>query len=141
MLINRHLSGCHPPGTPGTPHPDEPIMRLDSTHQGSTKQISVSGEIDMSNAHLLVEQVELLARTPPPHIALDLSAVTYLGAHGVSALLRAHHLVTHLGGQLILRDPSPVVRYILGVTGVRQDLGLADAPTTPERQHWPGQAA
>ncbi|MFC4020820.1 STAS domain-containing protein [Micromonospora sp. GCM10011542] len=116
-------------------------MRLDSTRQGSTKQLSVAGKVDMSNAHLLVEQVELLARTPPPQIALDLSAVTYLGAHGVTALLRAHHLVVHLGGQLTLRNPSPVVRYILGVTGVRQDLGLADTSTAPERQPRPGQAA
>ncbi|MGN9777536.1 STAS domain-containing protein [Micromonospora sp. H33] len=92
--------------------------------EGPTRSISVSGEIDMSNAHLLVDMVELVAAPPAPWVALDLSEVTFFSAHGISALLRAHHLVTCAGGVLTLPAVSPVVRYILGVTGVHHVFGV-----------------
>ncbi|MCO1595368.1 STAS domain-containing protein [Micromonospora sp. RHAY321] len=103
-------------------------MSLTCARQGPTTQIRVAGEIDMSNAHLLVELVGRLPGRPPPRIALDLSEVTYFGAHGITALLRARHLALHRGGQFTLRDLSPAVRHILALAGVRQELGVADPP-------------
>ncbi|MBM0231289.1 STAS domain-containing protein [Micromonospora sp. STR1_7] len=113
---------------PSPPDVRTPIMSLALTRDGSTSLISVAGEIDMSNAHLLTELVEFLCRTPVPLIALDLSAVRFLGAHGVTALLQASKLTTTAGARLTVRAPSPFVLRVLGVAGVLPHLNLDGAP-------------
>ncbi|WP_167517506.1 STAS domain-containing protein [Micromonospora orduensis] len=105
-----------------------PIMSLAWSRDGSTSLITVAGEIDMSNAHLLPELVEFLCQSPVPLIAVDLSAVRFLGAHGITALLQASKLVTSAGARLTLRDPSPFVLRVLGAAGVMPHLDLDGAP-------------
>ncbi|MGK5518115.1 STAS domain-containing protein [Micromonospora sp. URMC 107] len=108
-------------------------MSLSLSCDGSTKVVTVAGEIDMSNAHLLVELVEFLCQPPVPPITLDLAQVTYFGAHGISALLRAQELVTSAKGRLTVDRASPCVLYILGVTGMMPHLELDTAPTGAAR--------
>ncbi|MFI5928571.1 STAS domain-containing protein [Micromonospora sp. NPDC051543] len=105
-------------------------MSLVLRDDGPTLSIAVSGEIDMSNAHLLTELVGSLCAIPAPMIALDLSEVRFCGARGVSALLRARELVVSAGGRLTLRDPSPFVLRVLAACRVLPHLGL-DGPTSP----------
>ncbi|MEV7327551.1 STAS domain-containing protein [Micromonospora sp. NPDC093244] len=105
-----------------------PIMSLAWSRDDSTSLITVAGEIDMSNSHLLTELVEFLCQSPVPLIAVDLSAVRFLGAHGITALLQASQLVTSAGARLTLRDPSPFVLRVLGAAGVMRHLALDDAP-------------
>lgn len=112
----------------------EPIMSLTLSHDGSESVISVVGELDMSTAHLLTQLVDSLCRAPTPLIAVDLSAVRFLGAHGISALLRSGQLAADAGGQLTLRALSPFVRRVLDVAGVLRHLELDDAPTPPGAQ-------
>ncbi|WP_346533320.1 STAS domain-containing protein [Micromonospora sp. DPT] len=107
-------------------------MSLSLSCDGATKVITASGEIDMSNAHLLVELVEFLCRPPLPPIALDLSTVTYLGAPGIDALRQVRELVTSAGGRLTLRKAPPSVLHVLGVTGVppQLDVDITSARST-----------
>ncbi|MBQ1028634.1 STAS domain-containing protein [Micromonospora parva] len=107
----------------------EPILSLTMSHDGPVSVISVVGEMDMSNAHLLIELVEQLCRAPTPRIALNLSAVRFLGAHGISALLRSGQLAAQAGGRLTLRDPSPFVLRVLGVTRLLRHLERDDTST------------
>ncbi|MET8234282.1 STAS domain-containing protein [Micromonospora sp. NPDC005298] len=117
-----------PADRPPPSGPHAPIMSLALNRDGSTSVISVAGEIDMSTAHLLTEQVELLCREPVPLIAVDLSAVRFLGAHGITALLQASKLTASAGARLTLRNPSPFVLRVLGAAGVMRHLDLAGAP-------------
>ncbi|WCN79386.1 STAS domain-containing protein [Micromonospora sp. LH3U1] len=107
-------------------------MSLTLIRDGSFSLISAAGEIDMSNAHLLTELVEFLCRAPAPLITVDLSAVRFFGAHGISALLRASQEVAWARGRLTLRAPSPFVLRVLGVAGVMRHLEL-DVTSTPAR--------
>ncbi|MEW2429359.1 STAS domain-containing protein [Micromonospora sp. NPDC047644] len=104
-------------------------MSLSVSHDGAASQIRVVGEIDMSNAHLLTELVQVLCRTPTPLVVVDLAAVRFLGAHAVSALLHAAHLVAQAGGRLTLRDPSPFALRVLDVAGVLGHLHLYGTST------------
>ncbi|WP_158609819.1 MULTISPECIES: STAS domain-containing protein [unclassified Micromonospora] len=98
------------------------------TSDGSTKLITVSGEIDMSNAHLLTELMEFVCRPPSPVIAVDLSAVRFFGAHGVSALLQAQDIAAEAEAAIVLRDPAPCVTYILATTGALESFTLTRGP-------------
>ncbi|MGQ5264738.1 STAS domain-containing protein [Micromonospora sp. ZYX-F-536] len=100
-------------------------MSLSLSTTGSARWITVCGEVDMSNAHLLVELVEHLVDLQPSRLVLDLSEVTFFGAHGVSALLQAQSTATRGGVPLTLTPPSPCVAYILAVTDA---LGEFEVP-------------
>ncbi|WP_185755361.1 STAS domain-containing protein [Micromonospora sp. A202] len=101
-------------------------MSLELTDDGSARLITVSGEIDMSNAHLLTELVEFVCRQPAPVIAVDLSAVRFFGAHGVSALLQAQDIATDARAAVLLRNPAPCVTYILATTGALRSFRLTN---------------
>ncbi|KAB1912094.1 STAS domain-containing protein [Micromonospora sp. AMSO31t] len=111
----------------GSARPDDAILWLACDAPGATTRIRVAGEIDMSNAHLLVELVASLARRPPVTVEVDLSEVTFFCAHGISALLRARRLLADRGGRLTLRDPSSIVRRILGITDALSELEVVPA--------------
>ncbi|MFE9960115.1 STAS domain-containing protein [Micromonospora sp. NPDC005299] len=108
---------------------DEAVMWLACTVPGAVTRIGVSGEIDMSNAHLLVELVESLTHPPPVAVELDLSEVTFFGAHGISALLRARRLLGDRGGRLTVRNPSSVVRRVLRITDTLIESEIVPAPS------------
>jgi anti-sigma B factor antagonist len=117
----------HVAAASGSARPAEAILRLACTTEGAVQRIAAAGEIDLSTAHLLVDLVATLARTPVPLVAVDLSAVTFFGAQGISALVRARLLVAERGGRLTLSDPSPVVRRVLDVTGLLTEFEI-DGP-------------
>ncbi|MFG1674058.1 STAS domain-containing protein [Micromonospora sp. NPDC049282] len=128
--MSRKLPGFgrhHVPTASGSLRPDDPIMWLSCEVQGDVTRVSVAGEIDLSNAHLLMELLENVA-APTPLVAVDLSEVTFFGANGTDALVRARRLVAERGGRLTLCDPSPVVRRVLDVTGTLTGFEVADRP-------------
>ncbi|MGK5442727.1 STAS domain-containing protein [Micromonospora sp. URMC 105] len=94
------------------------------TTDGATKLITVSGDVDMSNAHLLTELVEFVCRPPSPAIVVDLSAVRSFSAHGVSALLQSLDIAATAEAALLLRDPAPCVTGILATSGALQSFAL-----------------
>ncbi len=117
--------------TPGSPRPSAPFRKSGppimsvalstiDTATSQAKLISVCGEVDMSNAHLLVELVEAAVDRRPASILLDLSQVTSFGAHAMDALLQAQQTAAKAGAVLTLRDPAPCVRYLLAGNGVEQ---------------------
>ncbi|AVT38424.1 hypothetical protein C6W10_20460 [Plantactinospora sp. BB1] len=108
-----------------------PIMSLTLDPEGTTIVLGARGEVDMSNADGLVTVVERLAGGRPLRLVLDLSAVTFFSAHGVSALLRARTIVTGTGGELVLRDISRTVEHVLTLTGVHPGFGLESRSCVP----------
>ncbi|SIM85436.1 STAS domain-containing protein [Micromonospora cremea] len=111
--------------------PAEPIMTLSLDTVGPATVITVSGEVDMSNAHLITDLTEHAIGRLPARLVLDLSSVTFFSAHGISALLRTQNTAAHAQVQLILRDAAPCVITILAATGTLTNL-------CPGRGHRPG---
>ncbi|MDG4807556.1 STAS domain-containing protein [Micromonospora sp. WMMD1120] len=112
-------------------------MWLSCENSAALLRVEVAGEIDMSNAHLLVELLESPAVAAVPLVTVDLSMVTFFGASGVDALVRMRALLSERGGGLTLRDPAPIVRRVLELTGTLALFGIPSAvrqggvPTVP----------
>ncbi|GAA3736533.1 STAS domain-containing protein [Micromonospora maritima] len=107
----------HVPTASGAWRPDEPIMWLSCEVHGDVTVVSVAGEVDLSNAHLLTELLENVAGVRAPLVVVHLAEVTFFGAHGTEALVRARRLLNRRGGRLVLSRPSRVVRRVLDLTG------------------------
>ncbi|MBF5028598.1 STAS domain-containing protein [Micromonospora sp. ANENR4] len=107
-----------------------------SCHAGTdVTQVSVAGEVDLSNAHLLTELVETAVAAPAPLVVIDLAEVSFFGAYGTNALVLAHRMLTRHGRRLILHRPSPVVRRVLAVTGTLGAFEVVDRPALPAAGH------
>jgi anti-sigma B factor antagonist len=117
---------------PMTPtHDGEPLLSLDLLCRGSRTFIEVGGELDMNTAHLLSELVEHAAQHRPTQVILHMANVTFFCAEGINALLRARATITAVGGQLLLRDPSPRTSRVLTITGAKDLFPLDTTSTAP----------
>ncbi|KAB1116883.1 MULTISPECIES: STAS domain-containing protein [Micromonospora] len=132
MSDERPVFGCHDvPTASGAFRRDEPIMWLSCDAGVDMTWISVAGEVDLSNAHLLTELVESAVAAPAPLVVIDLSEVSFFGAYGTNALVLAQRVLTGHGRRLVLHRPSPVVRRVLGVTGTLTAFEVVDRPALP----------
>ncbi|MER6594567.1 STAS domain-containing protein [Micromonospora purpureochromogenes] len=122
------------------PAPDAPVMSLDWEHEGPLTVVSVHGEVDMSNAHLLVDLVAELAHRPAPRVVLDLSGVRFIDLHAVRALLEADRLLREAAGDLALRRPPRCVSRLLHLTATAHLFGVDEGPV-PGDAPWAGPAA
>jgi anti-anti-sigma factor len=93
-------------------------MALELIRCGPVTVVTVRGEIDVDNAHLIPELVGCLGEAPVYRLTLDLAQVTFFGAAGIRALLQTQAIVQRNGGQLILGNPSSIVRMTLTATGL-----------------------
>ncbi|RAO28103.1 hypothetical protein PSN13_05991 [Micromonospora saelicesensis] len=109
--------------------PAKPIMTLDLQNDRNAPLIAVSGEVDMSTAHLISELAEHVITRRPARLVLDLSGVTFFSAHGISALLRTQRAAESAEVTLALRAAAPCVTYLLAVTsaGINLDIPVANA--------------
>jgi anti-anti-sigma factor len=79
----------------------EPILSVRLVSCGPPTVIEISGEIDLSTAHLVTELVEHVARHRPAQVILDMANVRFFCADGLRALLDARATVTAADGQLL----------------------------------------
>ncbi|MCG5445730.1 STAS domain-containing protein [Micromonospora sp. NIE79] len=115
--------------------PAKPIMTLDLHNDRHAPLITVSGEVDMSTAHLISELAEHVIIRRPARLVLDLSGVTFFSAHGISALLRTQRAAESAEVTLALRAAAPCVSYLLAVTSAGINLDIPAVKTTDWR--WP----
>jgi anti-sigma B factor antagonist len=76
--------------------------------------VSVSGELDSSNADQLGTTMAALAADPPARLIFDLAGLRFMDSAGIAVLVRAATEVETVQ----IRDPSPIVRRIIEVTGL-----------------------
>jgi anti-sigma B factor antagonist len=84
------------------------------------RALAVSGEIDLATAPGLRRELETLIAEAHSPAVLDLSAVTFIDASGLSELVAAKGKVAQTDVQLVLVDPSRPCRRILEITGLDQ---------------------
>jgi anti-anti-sigma factor len=110
-----HESTDSDPGTPIT------ISVSTGDHQPT---VTAAGELDFTNAHLLVDTVTGIELDGHRTVVLDLSGLSFCDARGVSALLKAHSCVRSAGRRLLLRGVSGVPLRVIGITGADSSLDL-----------------
>jgi anti-anti-sigma factor len=98
-----------------------------------TVEIAPSGEIDLDNAHVMRDAVnDVLTRSTPPRISLDLQRVMLIDSIGIGVLVACFHAAAASGVKLVVGHPSPTVYRQLWVSGLVGLLGCAE-PRTPYR--------
>jgi anti-anti-sigma factor len=98
--------------------------------------ITAAGELDASVARQLAGILEQAIRAPgAAQVCVDLAAVTFLDAAGITVLVRSYKLAYALRRGFSVRGALGSVRQVLEMTGVAQLLAEPHAAPTslPER--------
>jgi len=111
-MSTQHLSVARPAGSDAEPR----VLSLALTC-GPITVIELSGDVDMSTAHLITELVTRVSEKHPSQVILDMTEVSFFCAAGITALLHAHGTIKDAGGELLLRHPSTITMRILTTTG------------------------
>ncbi len=94
-----------------------------------TARVYLSGDYDSANSDDLRQQL-LDQRGSATHVELDMSAVTYFGSAGLSAILDLYHQLISSGGNLVITQASTMVHTVLALTGLDQHLLQHPGPNT-----------
>jgi len=95
------------------------LLALRCDNSGPIAVITVGGDLDIFTSHLLTELADgVLSDRRPLIMVLDLAALRFFGAEGISALLHVRATATAIGTHLVLRNPSPMTRTVLAITAM-----------------------
>ena len=108
-------------------------LDLSTTLVDARALVTVSGEVDLETASRLGDHALDAVRDVCPHLALDLSGVSFMDSTGLKVLLSIQRRTDLAGGSLVLVGPRPPVRKILALTGLDVAFQIADtlADLTP----------
>lgn len=95
------------------------------------REVIWEGEVDMAVAPTMLARV--FDGAHDDYVVVDLSAVQFMDASGLGALIKARRLLRAGNGDLLVRHPSSTVRWMLG------HFDLSDL-IEPEQQPGPSQA-
>jgi anti-anti-sigma factor len=82
--------------------------------------VSLSGELDSSNAGSLDATLASITAQHPERLTFELSGLRFMDSAGIAVLLRAAANVSVVH----LRNPSPIVRRVVEVTGLSDVLPI-----------------
>ena len=91
-------------------------------------RLVASGELDLSSAEDLEEQLKQLERDGP--VVLDLRELTFMDSTGLRAVLAADARAREQGGRLVIvRGPEDIDR-VFRITRMDERLEIVDEPPT-----------
>ncbi|MGO9079233.1 MAG: STAS domain-containing protein [Streptosporangiaceae bacterium] len=121
---------------------EAPGLTLSASEQDGYCLAVVGGEIDIATAGALQAfLVRCLGATASTGgLVIDLSAVTFMDARGVSALLRARGLARTCNVPMLLAAPSPCVIWLLRLTRLSRHFPVSEDPRPPGESRVAGRA-
>ncbi|HEY4450006.1 MAG TPA: STAS domain-containing protein [Solirubrobacteraceae bacterium] len=87
--------------------------------------VVLDGELDITTAGELQPLVVRLCADGARHLALDLSALTFIDSSGLQAILWAQSVCRDHGTQFLLTSPRETVRRVFEITGMLDVLPFA----------------
>ena len=100
-------------------------IELKVDRQGSAATVAVAGEIDLTSAPRLDDEVTGLIEDAVMELQIELAGVSFMDSTGLRVLLKASKLIDGAGGRLVLRGPSDPVRRLLEVSGLNAHFQIA----------------
>ena len=90
---------------------------------GTETVVALSGELDVASSQGLSEELIGLIDGGTTELVIDLTALAFIDSTGLSAILQANKKLDGKG-QMVLREPTPLVRQVLEVTGLTGTLRI-----------------
>jgi anti-anti-sigma factor len=110
----------------------EELLSVTLVDMGLVALIELRGDLDMATAHMLTGLTDHVLRTRTVRVlVLDLAQLRFFCADGIRALEHVNRSATDQLAHLVLRDPSPITRKVLTITGMLDTFDIETTPATP----------
>lgn len=87
--------------------------------------IRLVGEIDHHSAAVLRHEIdESLMEKRPKTLYIDLSSVDFMDSSGLGLIMGRFSLMTKLGGETVVINPSPGAKRILSLAGMEKMIRI-----------------
>jgi anti-sigma B factor antagonist len=87
-------------------------------------EVHLRGELDMSTAGQLREELQRLAADEAPKVTVDLSGLAFVDSTGLSVLITGLKRFRQQGGDMTLRSPTAGTRRVLEITGLTEVFSI-----------------
>ena len=88
-------------------------------------EVRLLGELDMSTAPQLRDELVRLASGGPTLVTVDLSQLAFIDSTGLSVLITSLKQLRQQGGDMALRSPGPSTRKVLEITGLTEVFSIS----------------
>lgn len=90
--------------------------------EGSALVLTLSGEVDAANSGLLYEELRDHLDGWSGPVLVDMADVSFLDSTGITCFVRLRNEVAGTATSITLRNPTPIVRRTLEITGLLEEL-------------------
>lgn len=97
-------------------------LTIDAREEDAGVIIRMAGDLDMASVDKARAVIDTALAGQPRRVILDASALAYTDSSGIALLVQ----VTRRAQQVQVRNPSPVVRQLIELTGLSQILDIID---------------
>jgi len=102
-------------------------LRLDVTERDGVAVLAVHGEVDVSTAPRLRQQLVELASSGHDRAVVDLEKVDFLDSTGLGVLVSGLKRFRTLGGDLLLVCTQQRILKVFEITGLTRVFGIHDS--------------
>jgi anti-anti-sigma factor len=108
-------------------------LALELSRHDDAVCVALSGELDLSNALTLEDQLRRVEEEQKPAVlVLDLRNLKFLDSTGLRLILAAHARAMKRGGRLSIVQGTDAVRRIFRLTGMMERLNVFDSLAAAE---------
>ncbi|MBZ0153983.1 MAG: STAS domain-containing protein [Planctomycetes bacterium] len=102
-------------------------MKIDKSQHDDYATLTLKGEFDTFYCPALMEEVEALVERGINHLILDMHLVKFINSTALGAVIKAHKRCRAENGELVVAQPSPFVRDVMGKVGIDKLVTLHDS--------------
>ncbi len=103
-------------------NPGELLVKVAGAEQAY--EVYLHGELDMSTAPRLREELLRLSSDGATEVTVDLSELQFVDSTGLSVLITGLKRLRERGGDMALRSPNPGTRRVLEITGLTEVFSI-----------------
>ncbi|MFN8826040.1 MAG: STAS domain-containing protein [Planctomycetota bacterium] len=101
-------------------------MKIDKILHDDYAILTLKGEFDTFFVPALMQDVEGLVQRGISHMILEMRLVKCINSTALGAVIKVHKLCRAEGGELVISQPSPVVRDVMTKVGIDKLISLCD---------------
>ncbi len=99
-------------------------LTINTTAPEGARLVSVSGEVDVSNASELRDAIDAALSEGVSSVSVDISDVSYIDSTGIGVLVGAAHRAVDGGIAFSVANPQRNVARILSLLGMGEELNM-----------------
>ncbi|MCL2112070.1 MAG: STAS domain-containing protein [Clostridiales bacterium] len=95
---------------------------VNNNKEKSAWEIKLSGEVDISNAHLLKQQLDSSLAEAMQNIEIDAESLSYIDSTGLGVIIGTYGAIKKEGLWVKVANPRPNIKKLLNISGLEKVL-------------------